>query len=84
MQYQGSYAQISPDNGSSYYTRAENYDSGGGTSHFSSINYQFIVDVTNASLFKVRFGVASSGAITTEGNTNAHRTGATFIRLGDT
>ena len=83
-QYIGSYAEISPDNGSSYYPRAENYDSTGGTNYFSSINFQFIVDVTNASLFKVRFRVSSSGSITTEGNTNAQRTGATFIRLGDT
>tara|TARA_B100001989_G_scaffold249679_1_gene225431 strand:- start:720 stop:1433 length:714 start_codon:yes stop_codon:yes gene_type:complete len=84
MQYQGSYAEISPDNGSSYYARAENYDAGGGTGHFSSINFQFMLDVTNASLYKVRFRVASSGAITNEGSTNAQRTGATFIRLGDT
>ena len=84
MQYMGAYCEVSPDNGSSYYARAENYDSGGGTGHFASTNYQLILDVTNASLFKIRFRVASSGAITTEGNTNSHRTGVTFIRLGDT
>ena len=84
MQYMGAYCEVSPDNGSSYYARAENYDSGGGTGHFGSTNYQLIMDVTNASLFKIRFRVASSGAITTEGNTNSHRTGVTFIRLGDT
>ena len=84
MQYMGAYCEVSPDNGSSYYARAENYDSGGGTGHFGSTNYQLILDVTNASLFKIRFRVASSGAITTEGNTNSHRTGVTFIRLGDT
>ena len=84
MQYMGAYCEVSPDNGSSYYARAENYDSGGGTGHFASTNYQLILDVTNASLFKIRFRVASSGAITTEGNTNSHRTGVTFLRLGDT
>ena len=84
MQYMGAYAELSPDNGSSYYARAENYDSGGQTGYFGSTNYQLIVDVTNASLFKIRFRVGSSGAITTEGNTNGHRTGVTFIRLGDT
>ena len=84
MQYMGAYCEVSPDNGSSYYARAENYDSGGGTGHFASTNYQLILDVTNASLFKIRFRVASSGGITTEGNSNSHRTGVTFIRLGDT
>ena len=84
MQYMGSYAELSPDNGSSYYTRGQNYDSGGQTGYFGSINFQFMVDVTNASLFKVRFRASSSGAITTEGNGDAQRTGVTFIRLGDT
>ena len=84
IQYMGSYAELSPDGGSSYYERGVNYDSGGQTAYFGSINFQFMVDVTNASLYKVRFRVASSGSITTEGSTNAQRTGATFIRLGDT
>ena len=84
MQYMGAYCEVSPDNGSSYYVRAENYDSGGQTGYFGSTNFQLIVDVTNASLFKIRFRVGSSGAITTEGNTNNQRTGVTFIRLGDT
>ena len=84
MQYMGAYCEVSPDNGSSYYVRAENYDSGGQTGYFGSTNWQLILDVTNASLFKIRFRVGSSGAITTEGNTNNQRTGVTFIRLGDT
>ena len=84
MQYMGAYAEVSPDNGSSYYSRAENYDSGGQTGYFGSTNFQLILDVTNSSLYKIRFRVGSSGAITTEGSSNAHRTGVTFIRLGDT
>ena len=84
MQYMGAYCEVSPDNGSSYYVRAENYDSGGQTGYFGSTNWQLILDVTNASLFKIRFRVGSSAAITTEGNTNNQRSGVTFIRLGDT
>ena len=84
MRYMGSYAEISPDGGSSYYARAENYDSGGQTGYFGSINWQLIVDVTNASLFRIRFRVGSSGAITTEGHTSQQRTGVTFIKLGET
>ena len=84
MQYMGAYCEVSPDNGSSYYARAENYDSGGQTGYFGSSNCDCIVDVTNASNFRARFHMHSSGAITTEGQTNSQRTGVTFIRLGDT
>ena len=84
MQYMGAYAEISPDNGSSYYSRAENYDSGGQTGYFGANYCECIVDVTNASTYRAIFYVSSSGAITTEGNSNAQRTGVTFIRLGDT
>ena len=84
MQYMGNSIRISPDGGSSFYTRAENYDSGGQTAYFGSSNCECIVDVTNASNFRARFHMHSSGAITTEGQTNSQRTGVTFIRLGDT
>ena len=84
MRYMGAYCEVSPDNGSSYYARAENYDSGGQTGYFGSTNWQLILDVTNASLFKIRFRVGSSGAITTEGHSTQHRTGVTFIKLGET
>ena len=84
MQYMGNYIQISPDGGSSFYTRAQNYDSGGQTGYFGANYCECIVDVTNASNFRVRFYVSSSGAITTEGDSNSQRTGVTFIKLGDT
>ena len=84
MQYMGNSIKISPDSGSSYYTRAENYDSGGQTAYFGSCNCECIVDVTNASLYRVRFHAHSPGSITVEGTTSSQRTGVTFIRLGDT
>ena len=84
MQYMGNYIQISPDGGSSFYTRAQNYDSGGQTGYFGANYCECIVDVTNASNFRARFYVSSSGAITTEATTNSHRTGVTFIKLGET
>ena len=84
MQYMGNSIKISPDSGSSFYVRAENYDSGGQTAYFGSSNCECIVDVTSASLFRARFHVHSSGAITNEGQTTSQRTGVTFIRLGDT
>ena len=84
MQYMGNSIKISPDSGSSYYTRAENYDSGGQTGYFGSSNCECIVDVSNATTYRAKFHMHSSGAITTEGQTNSQRTGVTFIRLGDT
>ena len=84
MRYMGNYIQISPDSGSSYYVRAETYDSGGQTGYFGANYCECIVDVTNASLFRARFYVSSSGAITSEATTNSHRTGVTFIKLGET
>ena len=84
MQYMGLYIDVSPDGGSSYYRRAQNYDSGGQTGYFGSNNCELIVDVTNASNYKVKFYVSSSGAITTEGDSTNQRTGVTFIKLGDT
>ena len=84
MQYMGNYIRISPDGGSSYYTRAQNYDSGGQTGYFGANYCECMVDVTNASLYRAIFYVSSSGAITTEGDSNNHRTGVTFIKLGDT
>ena len=84
MRYMGNQIEISPDGGSSYYVRAENYDSGGQTGYFGSSNCECIVDVTNASNYKVKFYVSSSGAITTEGDSTNQRTGVTFIKLGDT
>ena len=84
MQYMGNSIRISPDSGSSFYTRAENYDSGGQTAYFGSSNCECIVDVSNASTYRARFHMHSSGPITTEGQTNSQRTGVTFIRLGDT
>ena len=84
MRYMGNYIEISPDGGSSYYVRAENYDSGGQTGYFGSSNCDCIVDVTNASNFRARFYCSSSGPITTEATSNSQRTGVTFIKLGET
>ena len=84
MQYMGLYIDVSPDGGSSYYRRAQNYDSGGQTGYFGANYCECIVDVTNASNYKLKFYVSSSGAITTEGDSTNQRTGVTFIRLGDT
>lgn len=83
-QYQGFEVQVSTDSGSSYNMRMENYDSTGGTGHFSSIASACVIDVTNASTFRFKFRFVSSTPCTVEGNTNTQRSGFTILRLGDT
>ena len=83
-QYQGFDVQVSVDGGSSFNQIAENYDSTGGTSHYSSITATFVVDVTNASNFRFKFRFVSSTGCTVEGHTNNMRSGFVMIRLGDT
>ncbi len=83
-QYQGFDVQVSTDGGSSFNQIAENYDSTGGTSHYSSITATCVIDVTNASNFRFKFRFVSSTGCTVEGNTNNQRSGFVLIRLGDT
>ena len=59
--------------------------SGLGDSVYTSTDTQFLFDVTSTSTHKVRFGVfMQDSATTTIGDANSHKTGFTFIRLGDT
>ena len=50
----------------------------------SSTALETYFDVTNVSTHKVKFSHYGSAACIVSGNTNANRTSATFIRLGDT
>ena len=83
-QYQGFEIQVSTDSGSSFNRRMENYDSTGGTGHFSSIASACVIDVTNATTFRFKFRFVSSSPCTVEGQTDSMRSGFTCIRLGDT
>ena len=65
--------------GTSYCFTDDDY----GDSAYVSTDTQFLFDVTNTSTHKVRFGVFNSGA-TCIGDADSHKTGFTFIRLGDT
>ena len=83
-QYQGFDIQVSTDGGSSFNQVGENYDSTGGSSHYSSISATCVIDVTNASNFRFKFRFVSSTGCTVEGNTNNQRSGFVLLRLGDT
>ena len=70
---------------SSYGSASEGYVFLEQNSQYSSSTVSFIFDVTNTSTHKVRF-VSSPQDTSAKmmGDTHNHRTGATFIRLGDT
>ena len=82
------YIKISNDSGSSYYTAAVAegyiYNTQGNNTH-NSFSSECIIDVTNASNFRCKFDISRvNTSVTTYTDTNANRTFATFIRLGDT
>jgi len=83
-QYIGIVIKYTGDGGSSFTTRAQNFDSTGGSLHFASINAHTIFDVVDTSTHKVRFHSNVSASTTIEGVTTAQRSGFTFIKLGDT
>ena len=51
---------------------------------FSTAQTQFMFDVDNTSTRKIRFYTGAGSGTTNIGDTNANKTFATFIRLGDT
>ena len=77
--------EVSSDSGGSFTDRARAYGSiSNDATAYTSITCSCIVDVTNASTFRVRFGLGAESSITWEGNSNMNRTFASFIKLGDT
>ena len=58
------------------------YDTSGYT--YQSAFISTILDITDVSNQKVRFGVYSNNTVSWDGSDTQHRTAATFIRLGDT
>ena len=51
---------------------------------FSTMQTQFIFDVTNISNDKIRFYTGVGSGTTNIGDSNANKTFASFVRLGDT
>ena len=82
--YQSNVIGATTDN-SSFSSAAENHLSIYATNAYGNSNTAFLFDVTNTSTHKVRFSVSDQSDNTiTLGDSNNHRTGVTFIRLGDT
>jgi len=71
---------------STYSNGALAYFSSYSADAFNSLNTKFIFDVTNTTTHKIKFDLGQNDANTPYflGETNANRTHATFIKLGDT
>ena len=85
QQYVGSSIYVTSDNGSSYGTAADSYDSSSGSSYYFTNFCEVVLDISDTSNQKVKFTANSGGTTATwNGSSSSTETGATFIRLGDT
>ena len=83
-QYNNVIISATTDN-SSYSSASEGYVFLNASNQYSSTVVSFIFDVTDTSTHKVKFVTYPQDASTTlMGDSSNHRTGVTFIRLGDT
>lgn len=77
------FIHYSTDSGSTYNTIALGYSDG--TNTWTNNNVAVVLDVTNTSTSRIRFGMQNvSSAVTVNGNSSMAQTSMTFIRLGDT
>ena len=84
--YTGIAMQVTTNN-SSYNTRAEGYETINpvdGNNAYSYVSTSSLIDVTDVSNVKVKFGGIAPSAVTAMGNTAINLTYFTFTRLGDT
>ena len=82
--YLGFAIELSTDSGSTYTQIADGYGDGFGLNAYSHVTISPIVDVTNASTFRVRMKTVLANSALYDGNSNQHRTGFTFLKLGET
>ena len=84
--YSGVQLRVSDNSGSSYTNIAASYQSiiaGPTNPHFSG-TVGAIIDVTNASTFRVKLLIDRNAETVFFGSSTGNYTGVTFIRLGDT
>ncbi len=84
--YSGIQLRLSDNSGSSYTNIAASYQSiiaGPTNPHFSGVT-DAIIDVTNASTFRVKLLIDRNSETVFFGSSTGNYTGVTFIRLGDT
>ena len=82
--YAGFAIQASSNSGSNYSSVTEGYQNMSTVGGYHHITLHGIVDVTNASTFRVRMEAVNNSSTQYSGSTNYLRNGLTFIRIGDT
>ena len=75
---------FSTDSGSNYSQILTGYGNGYTTSAYIMHQSFQVYDITNTSTDRIRFRIEVSGLTSVQGNASQKRTGAMFIRLGDT
>jgi hypothetical protein len=82
--YAGVLHDLSTDSGSSFQNKLSAYGNGYTTSAYITHQSFQVYDITNTSTDRIRFRTEVSGLTSVQGNSAQKRTGAMFIRLGDT
>ena len=82
--YAGFFTQVSTNSGGSYSNFTYCYGNHRGGSGYNNLFVNGILDVTDESTFRIKMRGHTPGNLQFSGDTNAHRTGITFIRIGDT
>ena len=82
--YAGFSIQASSNSGSNYSSVTEGYQNMSTVGGYHHITLHGIVDVTNASTFRVRMEAVNNASTQYSGSTSYLRNGLTFIRIGDT
>ena len=82
--YIGNQHQLSTDGGSNWTTKLSGYGNGYQSNAYVVNQTIDVYDITNTSTHKLRFRTEVSDTVSVRGTTSEKRTGATFIRLGDT
>ena len=82
--YVGQQHQLSTDSGSNFTTMLSGYGNGYQSNAYIVNQTIDVYDITNTSTHKLRFRTEVSDTVSVRGTTAEKRTGATFIRLGDT
>ncbi len=85
-QFAGIMAHVSTDSGSNFTERAAAYGGWGDSGKYSSAEGDLMLDVTNASTFRIKFRTHNQSGQQAQyiGDGSGQSTGFTFLRLGDT
>ena len=82
--YAGIALQASSNSGGSYISITQGYQNMSTVGGYHHVTIHAILDVTNASTFRVRLVAVNSASTQYSGSSSYFRNGITFIRIGDT